>query len=130
MSKRPDISIKLVLRAEGRILMLHHENGTWEFPGGRLEWGETPETALTRELNEELQYAAPGTPIFINMYNYIAKDGSRHSVILHYFLAVPKMPQLQTTSNEPDAEVVWLTKAELQNVIPNPEFIAEIYRQP
>lgn len=38
-----------VQRPEGKIMA-----GYWEFPGGKLEPGETPEQALCRELNEEL----------------------------------------------------------------------------
>jgi len=44
---------------EGRVLMAQRPEGKsmaglWEFPGGKIEPGETPEIALIRELQEEL----------------------------------------------------------------------------
>jgi 8-oxo-dGTP diphosphatase len=45
--------------ADGRVLVQQRPAGTamaglWEFPGGKIEPGETPERALIRELAEEL----------------------------------------------------------------------------
>lgn len=45
----PDGRVLLAQRPEGKSLA-----GLWEFPGGKVEPGETPETALIRELHEEL----------------------------------------------------------------------------
>src|SRR3954469_20160303 len=48
-----------ILERQGRILICRrtaHQSHPlkWEFPGGKVETGETPEAALTRELHEEL----------------------------------------------------------------------------
>jgi 8-oxo-dGTP diphosphatase len=45
--------------ADGRVLLAQRPQGKpmaglWEFPGGKVEAGETPEAALIRELQEEL----------------------------------------------------------------------------
>lgn len=45
----PDGRVLLAKRPEGKTLA-----GLWEFPGGKIEENERPETALIRELNEEL----------------------------------------------------------------------------
>ncbi len=45
----PDNRVLLARRPEGKAMA-----GLWEFPGGKLEPGETPEQALIRELEEEL----------------------------------------------------------------------------
>lgn len=48
-----------LLDADGRVLIAQRPEGKgmaglWEFPGGKLEAGESPEAALIRELREEL----------------------------------------------------------------------------
>lgn len=54
----PVVAVALVDR-EGRVLLQQRPPGgsmagLWEFPGGKVEPGETPEAALIRELHEEL----------------------------------------------------------------------------
>ena len=54
----------------------------WEFPGGKLEPGETPEQALIRELREELSIEArPGRLLLRQEWDY-----GDLSYCIHYFL--------------------------------------------
>lgn len=53
------VSAVALIDADGRVLLAQRPEGKslaglWEFPGGKVEPGETPEAALIRELNEEL----------------------------------------------------------------------------
>ena len=53
------VSAVALVDKDGRVLLAQRPEGKsmaglWEFPGGKVETGETPETALIRELHEEL----------------------------------------------------------------------------
>jgi 8-oxo-dGTP diphosphatase len=53
------VSAVALVDADGRVLVTRRPEGKamagmWEFPGGKVEPGETPEAALIRELEEEL----------------------------------------------------------------------------
>ena len=53
------VSAAALIDADGRVLVQQRSAhramaGLWEFPGGKVEPGETPEVALVRELREEL----------------------------------------------------------------------------
>lgn len=52
-----------VIERDGKILIARRKKsdrmgGKWEFPGGKMGFGETPETCLKRELKEELNIEA------------------------------------------------------------------------
>ena len=67
-----------LLDVDGRVLLAQRPEGKsmaglWEFPGGKVEPGETPETALIRELKEELDidtYESCLAPLTFASHNY------------------------------------------------------------
>jgi 8-oxo-dGTP diphosphatase len=86
--------VAAVIERDGRILIAQRKNEgphalKWEFPGGKVELGETSEAALIRELDEELairaqidreltryEYAYPGRPaILLIFYRVTAFTG-------------------------------------------------------
>ena len=108
---QPLMTVVAALAAkEGRLLiaqrpMGRHMGGKWEFPGGKLEKGETPEAALRRELNEELGVDADIGPIRAAIpYSYPEKD-----VLLLFYVA--------RLMGEPkpidEAALAWVTPDEL-----------------
>mgnify|MGYP001208049434 CR=1 FL=1 len=54
--------VTALMRKDGLVLLGQRPKGSlqgqWEFPGGKIEMGETPEEALKRELQEELGVTA------------------------------------------------------------------------
>ena len=54
-----DVSCAIILHQSGKILVTQRSASMplplkWEFPGGKVEQGETPEASLIREIKEEL----------------------------------------------------------------------------
>ena len=59
MASRIHVAVGVLIDAKDCVLLTRRLKGThlagyWEFPGGKVEAGETPEAALIRELGEEL----------------------------------------------------------------------------
>ena len=57
MSQVVRVGVAVIIEQEGKVLLClrkgNHAEGTWGFPGGHLELGETPEDCARREAMEE-----------------------------------------------------------------------------
>jgi 8-oxo-dGTP diphosphatase len=87
------VAAAVIVRADGKVLLAQRPAGKayagyWEFPGGKLEPGESPRAALVRELREELglvvrraapwlvqRYVYPHAHVELNFFRVFAWDG-------------------------------------------------------
>jgi 8-oxo-dGTP diphosphatase len=83
------VAVALLVR-RGEVLVVQRPPegplaGQWEFPGGKVEFGETPEEALRRELREELG-AEPEDLALFGVYSHVYElpDGPAHYLLLVY----------------------------------------------
>jgi mutator protein MutT len=102
--------IAAVVERDGRFLLTRrlegtHLSGTWEFPGGKCEPGESHEACLARELREELALEADiGEEVFAVEHAYPGR-----TVRLHFrrcAIAGDPEPQL-------GQQMAWVSRADL-----------------
>ncbi len=111
---RAVVSVGLVMDDAGRVLMQRRPEdvmlgGLWEFPGGKVEPGETPAEACARELHEELGITvAVGREVAVVGHTY-----SHLRVRLHAFRCRITAGEPKTVTGEP---MRWLGPDELDSV--------------
>lgn len=98
---------------EGRILATQRGYGDfkdgWEFPGGKMEPGETAEEAIAREIREELAVEiAPE-----RLVTTVEADYPKFRLIMHCFLCSVVSGDIRLLEHE---AARWVTRAELDSV--------------
>lgn len=109
-------SIKVVaaiIQKEDKIFATQRGYGEWkdwwEFPGGKIEQGETPEEALKREILEELS-----TDISVDeFFCTVEYDYPKFHLTMHCYLCSLLNDALHLNEHE---AARWLSKEELNNV--------------
>jgi 8-oxo-dGTP diphosphatase len=85
------VTVKGILQKEGRILLLKDTGEKWELPGGRIDFGDTPEQTLTREFEEELQVQNVQIGKLLHAWTFVVnrEDSDRQYVVLVYTCSAP-----------------------------------------
>lgn len=123
MEEKPTISLGAVLNVvalallddAGRVLMQRRpahraHGGLWEFPGGKLEAGEGPRTALIREIDEELGIALAADDLL--PISFAAREGAGSEQPLVLLLYACRTWQGDPVC-EPGAALLWAELADL-----------------
>lgn len=101
MKKIVEVAAAVILGADGAFLLGRRPAGSiyagyWEFPGGKIETGETPRQALARELHEELGIVVE------KAYPWIVREFAyEHAhVRLHFFRVVSWSGELRDLQHD------------------------------
>ena len=105
--------VAAIIRKEGKIFATQRGYGEWkdwwEFPGGKMEPGETPEEALKREIREELS-----TEIRVDeLLCTVEYDYPKFALTLHCYLCSLVTEALHLNEHE---AARWLANDELDSV--------------
>lgn len=101
----------------------------WEVPGGKIEFGETPEEAVKRELIEETGYNAKVKEMIpysnVSMWEY--PDYMQHTVIFFYICDLENDEHIDMRDNRINT-YKWITSEELEkyNFLPGNKEAIEI----
>ena len=103
--------VAAVIRRDGRILITQrlddvHLARLWEFPGGKVEAGESLEAALQREIQEELGIGI----VVVDEFHTVEHDYPGKSVRLHFFNCVIEQGEPVSLGV---ADLRWVLPAEL-----------------
>jgi 8-oxo-dGTP diphosphatase len=112
--RRPVVGIAVVARTrDGRWLLIRRaDTGTWALVGGTLEWGETLQVALARELEEEAGVLASELTRMVGVFSRPDRDPRFHAVtvVVESVVDLPARPPMNPLEIR---EVGLFTDAEL-----------------
>ncbi|MGB9719356.1 MAG: NUDIX hydrolase [Candidatus Anstonellales archaeon] len=110
--KVQEINAYLVPVNNGKVLVLKRDTECWEFPGGRIEFGEMPEITAVRECMEETGLKARDLVLLTVTSAVYEKGGdTKHSV---YVVFAGRVDSQEIKLSGEHVEAKWVNIAELE----------------
>jgi 8-oxo-dGTP diphosphatase len=124
------VSIKALILNESKdkFLICEEESGVWELPGGGLDWGETPQEDLPREIMEEMGIKT--IEIADNPSYFITDQTLNRKQWVVNVLYETKLESLDFTPSEECISIKFVDKNDIQNmkVFPTITKLAEMFK--
>ncbi|MEM4195329.1 MAG: NUDIX hydrolase [Candidatus Anstonellales archaeon] len=110
--KIQEINSYLVPVNNGKVLVLKRRDGCWEFPGGKIEFGEMPEISAVRECEEETGLKARELVLLTVTSAVYEKNGdTKHSI---YVVFAGKVDSQEVRISGEHVEAKWVNASELE----------------
>lgn len=118
MEEYPRIAVRaIIINDAGKALILKRANTVysqdfWNLPGGKVDYGETVEEALSKEILEETGLQISEFSFFTYLDGLPEYNGGPHFITLIFTCKINGSIKL----NDESSEYMWIGKEEIQNI--------------
>lgn len=132
--KGPIVSVRLIIKnSEGKVLILQrpensHGEGGWCLPGGKVDFGDTVEKTVAKELREETTLECTKARFLFFQDSLPSEESEMHIINLYFECAAKGSVQL----NEESAASLWIDSSEFKDhpfVFRNGEGLERYWRE-
>ena len=122
------VAAAALVRSDGRLLLAQRPKGKamaglWEFPGGKVEAGESPQGALARELKEELGVAVAEADM--QAFSFASHAYEKFHLLMPVFLIRRWEGEAEAREGQ---QLAWVSAAEIRSY-PAPEADVPLFEQ-
>ncbi len=122
------VAAAALVRSDGRLLLAQRPKGKamaglWEFPGGKVEAGESPQGALARELKEELGVAVVEADM--QAFSFASHAYEKFHLLMPVFMIRRWEGEAEAREGQ---QLAWVSAAEIRSY-PAPEADVPLFEQ-
>ena len=116
-SNRPHIAVRAIItNARGKVLILKragtkHGNGKWCLPGGNVEYGQTINEAVAREIEQETSLTCKEFDFLFYLENLPSEESELHYINLAFRCIAEGIVKL----NHESSDYAWIDSIKMKN---------------